>query len=183
MSRYSYPNMRSLMSALILLKKNYHINNNDIAQAVGVSATTVSKWLNYKTKTCNKENKEKLENFLTETWRPALICITKFGPYPHHLFFTVGDVYNPFYTWLRYDSDEEEQLLKDYEKAVLNEETSIHIVKYYKDFNEAMDLGRQEEHQYDIGAMMGPNVKITFIDKSTPVIKESIVFDPLEENA
>ena len=189
MFKITYPNNLELMGTLNVLKKNYRISNNAIAKAAGVSPTTVSKWLNYKTTGCRKEHHEKLEDFIARTWQPALICVTKFGHYPHNFFFNVGDVHDPFYTWIHYyvtpEQDKEDiKFVEECEQALANKEAKLYVVKLYKDMDEANTLGREEERLYNIGAMTNSDdINVTFFGKGEPVVKKSLIFVPPDENA
>lgn len=185
MFKFSYPDTLELIGTLIQLKKDYGIKNDTIAAVAGVSETTVSKWLNFKAKTIHKETKEKLENFIAETWRPGLVCVTKFGEYPHDLFFNVGSVYDPFFTWITRPQPGIQKFLEDCEKAIAEGRAKKYIVKYYRDMDEANTIGREEEEQYTIGAMTGgrTDIQIHFIDhKDNKVVtKNSLVFTPPED--
>lgn len=186
MFKFTYPNNQELIGTLIQLKKDYRISNNDIAKAANVSATTVSKWLNFKTENLRKEHKNKLEEFIAQTWQPGLICITAFDEYPHDLFFNVGSVYDPFYTWITHYDANCEKILLDCEKAAKDGRAKKYLVKYYRDMDEANKLGREEEQLYTVGAMTGgrDDVRIHFVGKNGAlVIKNSLVFTYPENEA
>lgn len=183
MFKFTYPNTPQLVGTLLQLKKDYRVTNEEIAHAAEVSSTTVSKWLNFKSKEIRKDTKEKLEDFIAETWQPGLICVTSFDDYPHNLFFNVGSVHDPFYTWIISDEQEDEdieRILSDCEKAIADKRAKKYIVKYYKDMDEANTLGREDERLYSIGAMTGgrTDIKVTFVKRNGVVVKNSLVFTP-----
>lgn len=182
MFKFTYPNTHELVCTLIQLKKHYRVSNEEIAKAAGVSGTTVSKWLNFRSKEIRKETKEKLEDFIAQTWQPGLICVTSFDDYAHDLFFNVGDIYDPFYSWIVIDK-QVDKILSDCEKAIAEGRAKKYIVKYYKDMDEANTLGREEEQLYTIGAMTGgrTDVAVHFVRDDKVITKNSLVFTPPDD--
>lgn len=179
MFKFTYDDPRELILTLKLLKDNYKLSNKEIAEKLKVSIPTVSNWFRGST-TITQQYREKVEELIARTWQPGLICIQNINDNtaPLH-FFLVGDIYNPFYTWIHINCSPDDQLfLIEMERQVQNKEAKIYIVKKYVDMDEANTLGRDEEQQYNIG-IINKNAKCYFMRGAGKIeIKPALTYEP-----
>lgn len=180
MFKFSFQTAEELAARLHITKKNYNLTQNQIAKAIGVTPTTVSSWLNGK-RHIGPQYKEAVENFIAKTWQPGIICVWNPNKSRKGQFLLVGDIYDPFYTWINNNFDEEdEKYLEELERELETGKATFHLVKKYINMDEANEIGRDEEHQYNFGAMTNnPNAICHFIKPGGKIIdKPALIYEP-----
>lgn len=179
MFKFKFPDMMELKFSLFKTKQDYNLTNKEIAKALNISEMTVSNWFSGRTNKINEQYKEAIEDYLNKIWRPALICIWNENETRKGYFFLVGNIHDPFYTWIHYGLNNDEiNFLNLKESQVAAGEATIYIVKEYTSLDEASRIGRKEEWQYNLGAMEGDNNALAMGPGGAMKIIEGIKYEP-----
>lgn len=185
MFKFVYQNSYELAQTLAKTKNDYKLKNIDIANALNVSVMTISNWLNFKTK-IGPQYHESVEDFIARTWQPGIICVWNPKSKRHGEYILVGSIHDPFYTWINNDANVDVDTYTSYlerlENEVKNKEGTLHIVKTYTDLDEANVIGRDEEHQYNIGSIGNASTIIHFVRLNGEIEdKPALFFNPYEK--